>query len=187
MAKVHPIYKDHLRDNPDNLVEHSKDGMQLVLEKKYAFVYMRMILKWFTAVLGEERFHLSNEVFSIDFIAAAIQKCHPCKQSFDHIVNRLEECGFFSKWYDDEFIKATIKAPRVTVTEARALSMDDLQGAFYFLMIGNFLGFMELVTQLILATLYRKTKKKIFKRKKPKTIHRRRKRMHHANPWHTHR
>lgn len=85
MSQVHPAFGQALVDNPDNLVKDVSYGMEKVLKGKYAFVYMKAILKWFAATLGFDRFRFSKNVFSTEAIGAACQKCHPLKKSFDHM------------------------------------------------------------------------------------------------------
>ncbi|GBL64127.1 hypothetical protein AVEN_122376-1, partial [Araneus ventricosus] len=85
MAEVDPVFATSIEENPDLEVHSVAEGMELVLEKKYAFVYMTMVLKWYAATMGSNRFRMSRETFSTDAVGIAIQKCHPCKKSFDHV------------------------------------------------------------------------------------------------------
>ncbi|XP_054706913.1 uncharacterized protein LOC129216721 [Uloborus diversus] len=133
MSEMDPVFGKRLLENPEYLVHGVPEGMDLVLKGGYAFVYLRFVLKWYAAVMGVERFRQSKNVFLTEAIGIALQKCHPCKMSFDHIVNRLEEAGVFGKWYDDAIIKARIRAAPSHLLRVRPLSLNDLQGAFYFL------------------------------------------------------
>ncbi|GFY36174.1 uncharacterized protein TNCV_4845461 [Trichonephila clavipes] len=129
MGEIDPIFRDSIEENPDLQVHKVAEGMELVLKKKYAFVYMTMVIKWYAATMGSNRFRRSKNTFSTEAIGIAIQKCHPCKRSFNHVVSRLEETGFFTKWYDDVFFKAKATAPIISVNKARPLALDDLQGS----------------------------------------------------------
>ncbi|XP_035210497.1 glutamate receptor-like [Stegodyphus dumicola] len=160
MADVDPIFGESLEEYPESLVHNVSEGMDLVLKGRYAFVYMKMVLKWFAAVTGFDRFRLAKDVFSTEAIGIGIQKCHPCKNSFDHIIDRLEETGFFSKWYVDAFTKASIQAPLVKIENVRALSMDDLQGAFYFLSICLGICTTVLILEILISELFSINSKK---------------------------
>ncbi|GIY48867.1 uncharacterized protein CDAR_81 [Caerostris darwini] len=85
MAEVDPVFATSILENPDLQVHNVAEGMDLVLKQKYAFVYMTMVLRWYAATLGSARFRRSKETFSTDAVGIAIQKCHPCKRSFDHM------------------------------------------------------------------------------------------------------
>ncbi|KAG8173905.1 hypothetical protein JTE90_012963 [Oedothorax gibbosus] len=166
MGAVDPIFKESLEDPEAFQVPSVNEGMELVLQKQFAFVYLSMVIKWYMAKMGSSRFRLSQDVFGIDAIGVAIQKCHPCKKSFNYIIDRLEETGFFTKWYDDEFIKATIKGSPVSVQGIRALSLDDLQGAFYMLGIGMGSGLISLILEVCVGKLRRKKTRKRKRRNK---------------------
>lgn len=85
MSAVNPIFGQSLVENPEGLVKNVSQGMNMVLEGKYAFVYMKAVLKWWAATLGFDRFRFSKNVFSTEAIGIASQKCHPLKKSFDHM------------------------------------------------------------------------------------------------------
>ncbi|XP_055934634.1 ionotropic receptor 93a-like [Argiope bruennichi] len=161
MAEVDPVFATSIEENPDLEVHSVAEGMEMVLKKRYAFVYMTMVLKWYAAIMGSNRFRMSRETFSTDAVGIAIQKCHPCKKSFDHVVDRLEETGFFTKWYDDAFFKAKTKSTVIAVNTARPLALDDLQGAFYFMGIGAGIGIIALVAENMFLRLTGKKKTKV--------------------------
>ncbi|KAF8782012.1 Glutamate receptor ionotropic like protein [Argiope bruennichi] len=160
MAEVDPVFATSIEENPDLEVHSVAEGMEMVLKKRYAFVYMTMVLKWYAAIMGSNRFRMSRETFSTDAVGIAIQKCHPCKKSFDHVVDRLEETGFFTKWYDDAFFKAKTKSTVIAVNTARPLALDDLQGAFYFMGIGAGIGIIALVAERFLRLYCKEDKSK---------------------------
>ncbi|GFR23046.1 uncharacterized protein TNCT_63121 [Trichonephila clavata] len=169
MGEIDPVFRDSIEENPDLQVHKVAEGMELVLKRKYAFVYMTMVIKWYAATLGSNRFRRSKNTFSTEAIGIAIQKCHPCKRSFNHVVSRLEETGFFTKWYDDVFFKAKATAPIISVNKARPLALDDLQGAFYFVSIGVGIGAIVFLFEiLVFKFLNRKkiTKGKLKKKQK---------------------
>ncbi|GFY42327.1 uncharacterized protein TNIN_313091 [Trichonephila inaurata madagascariensis] len=85
MGEIDPVFRDSIEENPDLQVHKVAEGMELVLKKKYAFVYMTMVIKWYAATMGSNRFRRSKNTFSTEAIGIAIQKCHPCKRSFNHV------------------------------------------------------------------------------------------------------
>lgn len=85
MEEVNPIFGKSLRENPEGLVKDVLEGMEMVRKGRYAFVYMKAILKWWAATMGYDIFRFSKDVFSTEAIGIACQKCHPLKRSFDHL------------------------------------------------------------------------------------------------------
>ncbi|GBM78062.1 hypothetical protein AVEN_154023-2-1, partial [Araneus ventricosus] len=79
-------------------------------------------------------------------------------------VDRLEETGFFTKWYDDAFFKAKVKAQVIAVNTARPLVFDDLQGAFYFMGIGAGIGIIALVGENMVRRLIDRKKAEVKRR-----------------------
>lgn len=81
----------------------------------------------------------------------------------------MEETGLLSKWYNDAFVKAQIRAPLVDIPGVRALSFDDVQGAFYFLgislLISTSVFFLEIIVFNISSFIKRLKKEKMRKMK----------------------
>ncbi|GIY37514.1 uncharacterized protein CEXT_744881 [Caerostris extrusa] len=147
MAEVDPVFATSILENPDLQVHNVAEGMDLVLKQKYAFVYMTMVLRCWNR---------NSEV-------------SPCKRSFDHIVSRLEETGLFIKWYDDVFFKAKADAPDVSVNTVRALAMDDLQGAFYFLGIVEGVGLIVFLVERFVSRF--QIRRQTYVKSKPRRTH----------------
>ncbi|PSN39371.1 Ionotropic receptor 921 [Blattella germanica] len=73
-------------------------------------------------------------------------------EPLDEIFFQLQSSGIFNKWVQDLYENDTIKREHQTSAHLIALSLKNLQGAFYILVIGLAVAFFAILYELILGT-----------------------------------
>ncbi|KAJ9588536.1 hypothetical protein L9F63_018099 [Diploptera punctata] len=145
-------YRDYVNCNdiPGCLHRTATKGDLAVLFSKYMMQYM-ITVKYLNADAEPIVCDLQEE-FSINLFSLCLTKGFVLKRHYDKMLIRLLEGGIVNHWWNDILYTALLEVANdfnLPTGEYIALSMEHLQSAFYFLMIGIFSAFIVFLMELL--------------------------------------
>ncbi|XP_064102705.1 glutamate receptor ionotropic, delta-2-like [Macrobrachium nipponense] len=152
------IYKQtwdlfHHEDLRESLVPTPSFGFDKVLQRKFVFIAPGAVSVAATTTRGREKFHLGRETFFPLRYGIAFHTGSPLKDKFSHLILRLIEGGLVVKWKDDTVLQMS-RASEVHEKSATlsAITLSNLQGAFYLMALGYFVSMVTLLLEIFLST-----------------------------------
>lgn len=87
--------------------------------------------------------HIVEKCVTAYFISFIVPKGSPFLKKFNHVIRMLNEAGLSKKWYGDVAKSAvyTAKGSTLRMMDDRVLDLNDVQSAFYLLVIGLVVSF----------------------------------------------
>lgn len=107
------------------------------IERRLDAIYY--IHKQFLNENGIPLVHIVDECVTSYFIAFVVPKGSPFLIQFNYVINMLNEAGLPKKWYEDVAATVIFRSRATALRsndEKKALSINDVQTAFYFLVLG---------------------------------------------------
>ncbi|XP_066949953.1 probable glutamate receptor isoform X2 [Macrobrachium rosenbergii] len=151
------IYKQtwdlfHHKDLKESLIETPPIGFNKVMEQKFVFIAPATVSAIAATTRGREKFHLGRGRFFPLRYGIAFHTGSPLKDKFSHLILRLVEGGLVVKWKDDTVLKMS-RASKVLENSAThsAISLANLQGAFYVLALGFVVSTITLLIENIVC------------------------------------
>ncbi|CAL1281100.1 unnamed protein product [Larinioides sclopetarius] len=123
------------RNETRNLVRSISEGVKLVTERNYAFIFTKTSLEAEAYEnYRDEMLFISEDSMYTALGGMALSSNFKCSHTVNKYVKRFLSMGFFAKWNKDS-LEATQRSIGLN-KEATALTTKDLQGAFYVMLLG---------------------------------------------------
>ncbi|KAJ9598399.1 hypothetical protein L9F63_010921 [Diploptera punctata] len=139
------------------LCEKFQDCQQKLLKtQNFAFAFGKVVTDYDIAAHymdgdGKPLICQLEDVVLNQISSLVVQKGYPLLHLFNAIVRRTLESGLVDKWFEDVKYTATLRSARnfnVPTGEYITLSLEHLQSAFYFLIIGCIISLIAFVGEL---------------------------------------
>ncbi|XP_066963850.1 probable glutamate receptor isoform X2 [Macrobrachium rosenbergii] len=135
-------------DHSKGCIKNWDDGMDRVLQGKYAFSNNRLGAEVRANVRGREKFHFAAHEFYAHGYSIACPNGSPYKTAFEEVLVREMTYGLVQKYTRDELEKAR-KIQGVSEQGPEPINIRHLQAACYLWLFGNFLGGCAVIAETI--------------------------------------
>ncbi|CAG0898193.1 unnamed protein product [Darwinula stevensoni] len=122
------------------LTESIDEGISKIEQGNFAFLSGKTASRYWTSMLGEERFQVARETFFSHSHGIAVSKGAPYHASLDSKVMRVVQSGLMDHWMQEVFNAARLHSHRWDGEgdgDDKPIKLEELQGAFYILLIGH--------------------------------------------------
>ncbi|GFT17065.1 glutamate receptor ionotropic, delta-1 [Nephila pilipes] len=128
---------DSVRRNvAENLVHSIPEGVQMVSKRNYAFIFTKTALETEAYMnYRDEKLFVSDDSMYTALGGMALSPKFKCRHTINKYVKRFLSMGLFSKWKKD-LVEIT-QRPFSLTKDITALTLKDLQGPFYLLLLGE--------------------------------------------------
>ncbi|CAG0895045.1 unnamed protein product [Darwinula stevensoni] len=136
------LYKelwDAIKDDQlGHLFSNTEDGIKRVLGGGFAFIHPKMSLMYNINNSGYKNFYMASDQFYFQGSGIALRKGSPYRDKIDEFLIRLQSGGLIDHWAL-ELLPPDVSLLTVldrSNSDERPIKIEDLQGAFYILLIG---------------------------------------------------
>ncbi|GFY56616.1 hypothetical protein TNIN_482831 [Trichonephila inaurata madagascariensis] len=135
-AVLKSLNKSVTRNRAENLVLSIPEGVQAVTKRNYAFIFTKTALETEAYMnYRDERLFVSEDSMYTALGGMALSPRWKCRHTINKYVKRFLFMGLFSKWKKD-LVEET-QHPVSLTQDIAALTLKDLQGPFYLLLLGE--------------------------------------------------
>ncbi|XP_076327758.1 putative glutamate receptor [Tachypleus tridentatus] len=152
---LYGVLGEPLRKDPSLFVKTHEEALLRTLKSDFACIDYQSHLEFEAAKMGEDKFSIAKDFFSSVTVGIALQKGCPYKKSFDRIIKRIVQAGLMKKWTDEteEDMRRNATDHRFEAI-IRPLQVDDLLGAYVFLLIGHTMSTLVLFAEIVYSKLF---------------------------------
>ncbi|CAG9761539.1 unnamed protein product [Ceutorhynchus assimilis] len=158
------VYK-RLSKKVDRKYENVSALDLVVRTKKYAGLEQLWdgklkIITQYTSDNGQPLLHIVSEYAAGRYSGYVVPKGSPYLNNINYLITKFAEGGFLQKWYFDFFIGFSAKGrmerrkKRKSDMDQRAFSIEDIQGAFWILVLGYTLSLIVFVFEMVFGKMF---------------------------------
>lgn len=149
---------NYLSNSPDDsmkvigqsLKKHGSLSMnadEFLQSGKGAYISTRTLL-----IYLKEKYFLSPDVITFSMASVSLRKNFTCKEDLDPVLRKVTEGGIYEKIVQDAIFKAVLLERSTFSFEEyrKQINVDDLGGAFVFLIMGNIFGLLTFLIEIII-------------------------------------
>ncbi|CAG0894333.1 unnamed protein product [Darwinula stevensoni] len=157
--------KDSIKENgTEHLFSSTDGGIKRVLGGGFAFIHPRMSLMYNIKTYGYNNFYMASDQFYFQGSGIAMRKGSPYKDKIDELIIQLQSGGLIGHWAS-QLLPPEVRLLTVTDrsdSDERPIKIEDLQGAFYILVMGYVMAAMTFLMELVVFSC--KKRKELLRR-----------------------